>query len=499
MKYLQFLASARLFGERRLSASLPGIFPPAYGLDPAWYLAQYPDVAAAGVSAERHFHRSGVHEGRLPNAAHARLWAEDDTGLLPELERLLASRRGAERRFAAWTLGRWHASRENWGEVLRVMQRYFVGRGGARRPGGLAAGLLWLDALRHNELLSEAESALHALKRAYPAAADLALAQANLLQQAGAGVDSWLAPVSALFRKAGLAPVEVPDGGAAPTLDNLLAHKVARTGALPLVSVVVPAFNAAATLETALRSLQRQSWAALEVLVVDDASSDATAEIAGSFAAGDARFRVLRLGANRGAYAARNEGVSHAQGDFITTHDSDDWSHPEKIARQVLPLLDDEGLAGSLSHWARSSTAMVFGDWRTAEGWTGWTHRNVSSLMIRRRVVERLGYWDRVACSADTEYYYRILRAFGRQSLLEVLPGLPLAFGRSHAGSLTRTAATRQFSVFGGARKQYHDAFAAWHARAASAEALYLSNAPDRRPFPAPEALLLHRSAAGRH
>ncbi|NEV61130.1 glycosyltransferase family 2 protein [Thiorhodococcus minor] len=252
------------------------------------------------------------------------------------------------------------------------------------------------------------------------------------------------------------------------------------------VSVIVAAWNATETLETALKSLAHQTWTNLEVIVVDDASSDDTAELAEQFAARDPRFRLLRHTKNQGAYAARNTGVAAARGAFITTHDSDDWSHPRKIETQVLPMLESHEPVATLSHWVRTRSDLCFGQWSTPSGWMGWIHRNVSSLMIKRSVFEQLGYWDRVSVNADTEYYYRVIQAFGTSRVKEVLPGVPLAFARHLSTSLTQNPETNVQSVFGGVRKAYQDAADQWHTQARTADDLYMPAYPETRPFPAP-------------
>jgi hypothetical protein len=101
-----------------------------------------------------------------------------------------------------------------------------------------------------------------------------------------------------------------------------------------LVSVVVPAFNAASTLDATLRSVRAQTHAALEIIVVDDGSTDATRRIAEAHAAQDARVRVLAT-QNGGVAAARNAGIAVARGAFVAPIDADDLWRPEKIALQL--------------------------------------------------------------------------------------------------------------------------------------------------------------------
>ena len=82
---------------------------------------------------------------------------------------------------------------------------------------------------------------------------------------------------------------------------------------MPLVTVVIPAYNAEKYIEETLDSLRAQTLTDWQALIVDDGSTDATAQIAGNAAAKDARFRLIRQ-ENAGVSAARNRGLSEAQG-----------------------------------------------------------------------------------------------------------------------------------------------------------------------------------------
>src|SRR5580658_4759361 len=107
----------------------------------------------------------------------------------------------------------------------------------------------------------------------------------------------------------------------------------------PRVSVVIPLYNRAHTIERALASVERQRFGDFEIVVVDDASSDGGA---GKIGARDSRLRILRHEANRGAAAARNTGVDAARGEYIAFLDSDDEWLPEKLATQIA-VLDRRG------------------------------------------------------------------------------------------------------------------------------------------------------------
>ena len=105
---------------------------------------------------------------------------------------------------------------------------------------------------------------------------------------------------------------------------------------LPRVSIVLPAYKAEATIEDTVAALASQTYTAFEVVVVDDASPDATGERAcHALRRTGLRHVVVRLAGNAGPSGARNVGVSLALGEYVAFQDADDTWLPEKLARQV--------------------------------------------------------------------------------------------------------------------------------------------------------------------
>src|SRR4051812_32020991 len=100
----------------------------------------------------------------------------------------------------------------------------------------------------------------------------------------------------------------------------------------PAISVVIPAHNAGDTLGDTLASLYAQTFAAWEALVVDDGSSDDTAEVAAAWAARDLRIRVLGR-SQGGVSAARNDGIAEARHDWLLFLDADDRLDPDHLSR----------------------------------------------------------------------------------------------------------------------------------------------------------------------
>jgi glycosyltransferase involved in cell wall biosynthesis len=174
-------------------------------------------------------------------------------------------------------------------------------------------------------------------------------------------------------------------------------------GDRPIVSVVVPAFNAAKTIQDTLHSISQQTYSNLEVIVVDDGSTDDTAAIARRHVLIDPRFRVVSK-QNGGVASARNEGIGASKGEFIAFIDADDLWHPTKIAKQLGVLL-----AGG------PDMALVYSPFRAIDadgnvvasphkyGASGWVlHRhfhtnlvgNGSATLIRRSVLQEFGGFD---------------------------------------------------------------------------------------------------------
>jgi glycosyltransferase involved in cell wall biosynthesis len=169
------------------------------------------------------------------------------------------------------------------------------------------------------------------------------------------------------------------------------------------VTVVIPAYNAAATIGETLESVRTQSHRALEIIVVDDGSNDATPDIVRRFASLDDRIRLLRQ-SNAGVAAARNAGIAAATADFIAPVDADDLWHPQKIEKQLMALKHRGPRAAVAYTWS----LLIDPESRVTRNLTEFRHEgdvlkplclenflgNGSSALIRRRAVLEVEGYD---------------------------------------------------------------------------------------------------------
>jgi Glycosyl transferase family 2 len=318
---------------------------------------------------------------------------------------------------------------------------------------GLRLALCWRLGLR------EEFARLAAVPRS-SRAPDLALLLASV--EARPNQPAGVATVNALNLVLGsLGLVLLNDAVPAATL-SVLALRASIPEAFvdgPRVSILMTTFHSADRVAHALRGLMGQTWRNLEIVVVDDASTDTTAEVVCSLAAQDARIKFIQLPQNVGTYAAKTIGYHHASGDFITCHDSDDWSHPQRIERQMAPLMRDPQMVATISSWVRITDDGQF----YARGVYPLIRLNPASALFRRREVEaRAGLWDAVRTGADSEFNARLPLVFGAKAIGRVKE--LLTFGAHREGSLM-TASDTGYSAQGlsPARLAYTEAWTLWH------------------------------------
>lgn len=244
---------------------------------------------------------------------------------------------------------------------------------------------------------------------------------------------AWLAAFNAPFAASGLEPIAlVGDAGRVPF--DRLAAPTAAPGSVrgDLVSVIMTVHRPDSAVVGAVASIVAQTWSDWELLVVDDASGAEYDAVLDEIAALDARVRVIRAASNAGTYTRRNDGWDAAVGEYVTFHDSDDWSHPRRLELQVRALEARPAAPGVVVSAVRVTSDLGL-----------WQHRGADlrlcepSLLVRREgALRTAGYFDEVRRGADVEYRERLGAVAGADVVFLRTAG-PLVFMRADRATLS--------------------------------------------------------------
>jgi glycosyltransferase involved in cell wall biosynthesis len=191
----------------------------------------------------------------------------------------------------------------------------------------------------------------------------------------------------------------------------------------PLVSILIPAYNAERWVADTIRSALAQTWPRKEIIIVDDGSTDRTLAVARQFVS---RNLFVVTQQNQGASAARNKALELCQGDYVQWLDADDLLAPDKIAHQLQRLRDCPSEWTLLSsawaefiyrpHRARFIPTPLWCDLSPVE----WLlrkmgqnlHMQTAAWLVSRKLTEAAGPWDtRLSLDDDGEYFCRVILA----------------------------------------------------------------------------------------
>ena len=203
---------------------------------------------------------------------------------------------------------------------------------------------------------------------------------------------------------------------------------------IPLISIVVPAYNAESFIGQTIISIIGQTYKNIEVIVVNDGSKDNTADLVRSIAQADSRITLLNQ-SNSGVSAARNLGIEKSKGEFIAFIDADDIYYPQAIEKLTNTILQADDSVGVVYGWSAhidesgnftssfncsTSKGDVYQDLIQSQ-FVG----NASAFFVRRSCIDKTGYFDRqiLPGCADWDFLLKLAERYQFKVVPEFLIG----------------------------------------------------------------------------
>ena len=221
----------------------------------------------------------------------------------------------------------------------------------------------------------------------------------------------------------------------------------------PRIAVCMATYNSEATVGAAINSIQNQTHEDLEIWCVDDMSTDLTVDIIADIAKRDSRVKLVALKNKLGPYSIRNYVLTNTHADFFAIADSDDWSHPERLARQIEMLVTNDALICTTNHFR--ITATVFQLETTGE----YLGEGPSSSLYRKSAFQRFGPFLDTKTRGDIEFLKRATSLLGESARTKV--DLPLVLALYSQTSNSRPFTAKDLSQFRQGWKEFHSKLAA--------------------------------------
>jgi FkbM family methyltransferase len=261
------------------------------------------------------------------------------------------------------------------------------------------------------------------------------------------------------------------------------------------ITVIMTTFNSIEFVAKAVRNVLEQTHRDLELITVDDASTDDTFEVLLELARDDPRVVPIKMFKNRGTYWCKNYAITRSTGHYITFQDSDDASAPDRLERQLRELQQTGCVLCTCNYVRVDASGNVLLN-------RGREERKaiMAPLIDKQEILRHVGYFDSVRTSADDEFTRRIGIAFGQHRICHI--DLPLYRATVRDGSLTSDARTKadisvgdsdvdDLSFLSAPRREYVRQYRTWHEELKKGNDSPRIDFPQlRRRFPAPAHLL---------
>ena len=308
----------------------------------------------------------------------------------------------------------------------------------------------------------------------------------------------WLNYINAYLSKYEISPLKLQNTGK-NLFERLTSDTAYKIKDEILVSVIMPAFNCEKTLRHSAESILNQTWSNIQLIIVDDCSSDRTWEVIQDLEKQDSRVVGLKNPVNVGPYVSKNRALKYVEGTYFTGQDADDWSHPQRIERQLASLRVRKSMKAIVSHMIRitpegeAKQLKILGR-ISFDGVAVLSP--ISCLFETKFFIENLGCWDAVRFSGDSELLGRMEIILGDDLLKHNFVTMVC---QDIEGSLTNNPTTGVRVGGKGlspVRKAYQAAYREWHKELADSgdKNCKLDMIGERRPFLVPDEMSVPKS-----
>lgn len=418
-----------------------------------------------------------------------KLWGGFSNLALNDLEEMLSDKgvNATEKAKICYALARWYAAAQDWLAALGFLKRIRQFDINLYRDKKIK--LLLIQAYCETKNFDQANEMIKfALNQRKDN--DFICAYSNFYNKRN-GVDSAQQRVNLIneiYQQAGFSPVSLLDNSKGLVFGNL-GYSCSRSKTVegPKISILVPVYGAEEFVEVAIKSLLNQTWKNLEIIAVEDCGPDNSWSILERLSKEDPRLKVYKNDTNLGAYSTRNRALHLATGEYITVHDSDDWSHPEMLEAQMKEMAANPKIKISCSAMCRVHADFEF-MLRPQRNNLEYIHRSYPSVLIKRKDLGQLGEWDGVSANADDEFVQRARMLWGNDSVVDVYKDVPFSFFLVHENSLTQQKGTSLNSLTFGIRREYARQAEYWR-KNKKQDALDVKRTSLKHPFPIPQGL----------
>jgi glycosyltransferase involved in cell wall biosynthesis len=302
-------------------------------------------------------------------------------------------------------------------------------------------------------------------------------------------IKDWLKHLNKYFNSFNLSQIILHDNK--NIIDGLHSQNSAKFHNGPLVSIILPTWNSEETIIPSINSILNQSYSNIELIVIDDCSTDETWNKIVEAAKRDTRLRIYKNSVNVGPYVSRNLGINISRGEYVTCQDADDWSHPQRIEKQV-DYIEKNNVNACMCGIIR----MDFSGRITRINPPGpntmdcITRSGFVSLMIKRIYLrDKIGYWDNVRFGADSELIKRTA-LLNQMVIPTIFSPMIICFDNPNGLTNHPIFGHNQTNGISNYRLQYAHFFKTWHTQTTKHEKLYLPFPHRPRKFKAPKACL---------